>query len=201
MIYAVQGTLEHTEPHLAVVDTGGVSYACHTSLNTLSRLRKGDKVKLITHLYIREGICELYGFGTREELSAFVMLIGVSGVGPKAALAILSSATPEKLALAIITGDEKTLTVAPGIGKRLAQRIILELKDKLSRNQGTIAEAGQTDLAPVLGGGDKLSEVQAALGVLGYSPLEAVTAIKGLDIEALSVEEIIKAALKRFAVR
>ncbi len=137
MIYAVSGTVEHTESYLAVIDTGGVSYAVSTSLQTLSRIKKGEQARLFTHLHLREAVCELYGFVSREELTSFRLLIGISGVGPKAAISILSVGTPEKLALAVITGDEKALTGAPGVGKKLAQRIILELKDKLSRDTAT----------------------------------------------------------------
>ncbi|MCL2083421.1 MAG: Holliday junction branch migration protein RuvA [Oscillospiraceae bacterium] len=197
MIYAIQGILEHTEPYLAVVNTGGVSYACHTSLTTLSALKKGQKVRLMTHMHIREGICDLYGFAGKEELSAFCMLIGISGVGPKAAIAILSSSSPERLALAVISGDEKALTVAPGIGKKIAQRIILELKDKLSKEQAQSSSSSQ--ILPVIPGGQgKLAEAQAALGVLGYTPIEAATVLKGLDTEALSVEEIVHHCLRAF---
>jgi Holliday junction DNA helicase RuvA len=147
-------------------------------------------------MYLREGICDLYGFISREELSSFKLLISISGVGPKAAVSILSASTPEKLALAVITGDEKALTVAPGIGKKLAQRIILELKDKLSKSGG----AGQTAGGNVdsFEPGDSYTEAQAALCVLGYTPVEAAMAVKELD-ESLPLEEIIRQALKRMS--
>jgi Holliday junction DNA helicase RuvA len=207
MIYAVHGTVEHTEPYLAVIDTGGqrnaapnlpapggVCYAVNTSLQTLSRLKKGESARLYTYLYLREGICDLYGFNSREELASFKLLIGISGVGPKAAVSILSASTPEKLALAVITGDEKALTVAPGIGKKLAQRVILELKDKLSKSGG---EPPQTNSAAggTWDGGSPILEAQAALCVLGYTPVEAAMAVKGLD-ESLPLEEMIRQALK-----
>ncbi|MDR0325651.1 MAG: Holliday junction branch migration protein RuvA [Oscillospiraceae bacterium] len=194
MIYAVHGTIEHTEPYLAVIDTGGVCYAVYTSLQTLSRLKKGEKARLYTFMYLREGICDLYGFGSREELSSFRLLIGISGVGPKAAVSILSVGTPEKLALAVITGDEKALTGAPGIGKKLAQRIILELKDKLSRDVAASPSSAGVAYEP----GNALTEAQAALCVLGYTPVEAAMAVKGLD-EDLPLEEIIRQALKRMS--
>jgi Holliday junction DNA helicase RuvA len=133
MFYYVEGTVAHTEPYLAVIDCGGVGYACHTSLTTLSRIAQGERAKLFTYLHIREDIFDLYGFSGVEELNCFKMLISISGVGPRAATSILSSATPERLALSVLTGDEKALTAAPGIGKKLAQRIILELKDKMSK--------------------------------------------------------------------
>ena len=131
MFYYLNGRVVHVAPYLAVIDCGGVGYACRTTNVTLSALKVGGPGKLYTHLNVREDAAELYGFATEEELNCFEMLIGVSGVGPKAALYILSSAPPERLALAIITGDEKALTAAPGIVKKIAQRIILELKDKL----------------------------------------------------------------------
>ena len=131
MYYYLNGTVAHIGPYLVVIDCGGVGYACRTTNHTISKLNTGKVAKLYTHLYVREEIFELYGFASESELGCFRMLIGVSGVGPKAALAILSSNTPEGLALAIVSGNEKALTSAPGIGKKIAQRIILELKDKL----------------------------------------------------------------------
>ena len=132
MFYYVEGTVAELQPYLAVIDCSGVGYACMTTNNTLSALKKGQKARLYTYLHVAENAFGLYGFKTQSELSSFRMLIGVSGVGPKAALAILSVGTPETLAMAIVTGDEKALTVAPGIGKKIAQRIILELKDKIA---------------------------------------------------------------------
>ena len=136
MFYYLDGTVAEVLPYLAVIDCGGVGYACKTTNTTLSRLKKGQRGRLYTYLNVGEGVFELYGFATANELNSFKLLIGVSGVGPKAALAILSSATPESLAMAIVTGDEKTLTAAPGIGKKIAQRIILELKDKMAGASG-----------------------------------------------------------------
>ena len=145
MFYYLSGTVAHIEPYLAVIDCGGVGYACRTTSYTLSALKKGDKGKLFTYLNVREDAMELYGFATQEELNLFQQLISVSGVGPKAALSILSSSTPANLALSIITGDEKALTCAQGIGKKIAQRVILELKDKLAKGQ-TINGAGETSV-------------------------------------------------------
>ena len=196
MFYYIQGILAHTEPNLAVIDAGGVGYACVTSLTTLGRIKKSEKVKLYTFLHIREGACDLFGFSTQEELSTFKMLIAISGVGPKAAISILSVGTPEKIALAVITGDEKMLTGAPGVGKKLAQRIILELKDKLSREHGAPSGGSMSFDFPE-GGAGKTSEAMAALGVLGYSPGEAAMALKGLDADGLPVEELVRQALKR----
>ena len=135
MFYYVDGTVSVLQTGLAVIDCGGVGYACHASQNTISRLKIGTKARLLTYLNVREGIFELYGFIDEEEKSCFEMMIGVSGVGPKAALSILSVAPPDRLALSIITGDEKMLTQAPGIGKKIAQRIVLELRDKMSKEQ------------------------------------------------------------------
>lgn len=140
---------------------------------------------------------ELYGFYSENELNCFQLLIGVSGVGPKAALSILSSSTPETLAMSIITGDEKALTVAPGIGKKIAQRVILELKDKLAKGQ--IAPGGESygGTGVTVIPENKSSEAAAALAVLGYSTAEINIALKGIDLEALSLEEVIKQALKK----
>ena len=197
MFYYLNGTVAHIGPYLAVIDCGGVGYACRTTNYTLSGLSKGRQAKLYTYLHVREDIFELYGFSTEGELSSFQMLLGVSGVGPKAALAILSSTTPEGLAMAIVSENEKALTCAPGIGKKIAQRIILELKDKLAKGQLTTSSgeafAGGVTIIPE----NKTSEASAALAVLGYSQPEITTALNGLDVEQLTLEQIIKQALKR----
>lgn len=198
MFYYLDGTVAEILPYLAVIDCGGVGYACKTTNNTLSRLKKGQKGRLYTYLNVGDGIFELYGFATQNELNSFKLLISVSGVGPKAALAILSSTTPESLAMAIVTEDAKTLTAAPGIGKKIAQRIILELKDKMSKEtaagldfsggQGIPAETVFTS---------KAAEAVQALAVLGYSSQEAAQAMKGVDVEGLPMEEIIRQSLKK----
>ena len=139
MYYYVSGTVAHVEPYLAVIDCGGVGYACRTTSYTLSQIKKGDKAKLFTYLSVREDAMDLYGFFSQEERRLFQQLISVSGVGPKAALGILSSSSPADLAMRIITGDEKALTAAPGVGKKIAQRVILELKDKLAKGQSVSA--------------------------------------------------------------
>ncbi len=198
MFYYVQGTVAHVAPYLAVIDCGGVGYACRTTTQTLGALTLGKTAKLYTYLHVREEVFELYGFASEGELNCFQMLLGVSGVGPKAALAILSSNSPEGLALAIVSGNEKALTSAPGIGKKIAQRIILELKDKLAKGQLAGVGAGEA-----FAGGitvipeDKFSEASAALAVLGYSQSEIAVALKGLDLESLKLEDVIKQALKR----
>jgi len=196
MFYYLKGQVAHKEPYLAVIDVAGAGYACHTSLTTLSKLEAGGTATLYTYLHVREGIFDLYGFAGREELSAFKMLLGISGVGPRAALAILSVTTPERLAMSVLAGDEKALTAASGVGKKLAQRIVLELKDKMGKQFGVSGamDWSAPDAAPQ--GVGKLGEAQAALGVLGYSPAEAAYALKGVDADALTVEEVIRAALK-----
>ena len=133
MFYYVSGTVAEIEAGLAVIDCGGVGYACATTNYTLSQLRKGAPAKLYTYLNVREDAMELFGFIDQNELRSFKLLISVSGVGPRAALAILSAITPQQLALAVVTDDAKVLTAAPGIGKKIAQRIILELKDKMAK--------------------------------------------------------------------
>ena len=198
MFYYVKGPVAHVAPYLAVIDCGGVGYACHTTNNTLSYLKKGETAKLFTHLNVREDVMELYGFATENELNCFRLLIGVSGVGPKAALSILSATTPEGLAMSIITGDEKSLTVAQGIGKKIAQRIILELKDKLAKGQISASGGesyGGTGVTVIPQ--NTASEAAAALAVLGYSQAEVAVALKGVDVESLELEEIIRHALKR----
>jgi len=195
MFYYLDGTVALTAPYLAVIDCGGVGYACATTNNTISRLRKGERAKLYTYLHVREDIFDLYGFYSQEELNTFKMLIGVSGVGPKAALSILSASSPEQLVMAIITGDEKALTVAPGIGKKIAQRIILELKDKLAKEQDTIGLQSVAAAGKAVGG--KVTEAAAALQVLGYTQADISTALKGVDVDTLPLEEIIRQALKK----
>ena len=197
MFYYVSGTVAHVEPYLAVIDCGGVGYACRTTSYTLAALQVGEKAKLFTHLNVREDAMELYGFSTENECNCFRMLIGVSGVGPKAALSILSSTTPEGLATSIITGNEKALTVAPGIGKKIAQRIILELKDKLAKGQLPAAEESFGGSGVTVIPQDKTSEASAALAVLGYNPAEINAALKGLDLDALTLEEIVRQALRK----
>lgn len=195
MFYYVSGTVAEIGLNLAVIDCGGVGYACATTNYTISRLKKGERAKLFTYLHVREEIFELFGFSSQQELSSFKMLIGVSGVGPKAALAILSSTTPNNLALSIVTGDEKALTAAPGIGKKIAQRIILELKDKLAKEQTSFSSDGPVPVIAA-GGANKAGEASAALAVLGYGTPEIAAALKGVDMEQ-PLEEIIRQALKK----
>ena len=185
-------------PADSVIDCGGVGYACKTTNTTLAQLKKGQRGKLYTYLDVGENAFGLYGFATANELNSFKLLIGVSGVGPKAALAILSAATPESLAMAIVTGDEKSLTAAPGVGKKIAQRIILELKDKMARESaatGLDFSGGAAVSVPAFT--NKATEAAQALAVLGYTSAEVAQALKGVDVETLSLEEIIRQCLKK----
>lgn len=191
MIYSVSGKLVHTEADLAVVECGGVGYACKTTLSTLQKIAGEESVTLLTHLNVREDAVELFGFADSEELRAFKLLISVSGIGPKAGLAILSAMNPQQFALAVATSDSKTFTQVKGIGKKTAERICLELKDKVAGE--TISVRGQAAISmPSMGG--NIGEAITALEVLGYSSAEAAGVISKLDPN-LPVEELIKKAL------
>ena len=195
MLYYVSGPVTVLEPGLAVIDCGGVGYACKTTSTTIAQLQVGKTGKLYTYLHVAEGIFDLYGFATQGELGSFKQLIGVSGVGPKAALAILSVCTPQGLAMAVITGDEKALIAAPGVGKKIAQRIILELKDKLAKEQ---QESGMPVVSGIVAGEkNKAAEAAAALAVLGYTQQDIAVAMKGIDAENLPLEEIVRQSLKK----
>lgn len=198
MFYYLNGTITLLDANLAVVDCGGVGYACHTTNYTLSKLQVGKQAKLFTFCNIKEDAFDIYGFSTREELNCFEKLLGVGGVGPKAALAILSVVTPDQFTLAVMTQDDKTLTMAQGVGKKLAQRILLELKDKLAPSQLELSGA-QMDASPVHG--SKSAEASAALASLGYSQQEIASALKGVDVNAMSVEEIVRHALRAMVMQ
>ena len=200
MFYYLEGNITEIGQNLAVVDISGAGYACKATAHTLSRLETGKKAKLYTFCYIKEDAFDIYGFFDLSEKRCFEHLLSVSGVGPRAALSILSSATPESLALAVISDDETALTIAPGIGKKLAQRIILELKDKVSKQAAAplpslprMAEGADPRLASP---GTKQRDAAAALAVLGYSQGEISAAMRRIDIDALTVEEIIREVLK-----
>lgn len=197
MFYFIRGTVAHVAPGLVVIDAGGVGYALNTSYLSASSVKTGDTATFYTFLYVREDIFDLYGFASQEELACFKQLIAISGVGPKAATAILGVASPQKLALAVVTGDEKTLCQAPGIGKKLAQRIILELKDKMAKSQLEAASDTGGAAFDLPAGGGALDDALAALAVLGYSRSQALAALKGVDTAALPVDEIVRAALKK----
>ena len=196
MFYHIEGTVTELEPNLVVLDCSGVGYALNATMNTVSYIHMGDKVKLYVAEAIGENNFDLYGFYTKGEKRCFEMLVSVSGIGPKAALSILSYSTPETLALAIMNDDVKALTVAPGVGKKIAQRVILELKDKMSKETAG-QEIKLPAAVPVTGQNDTMSDAMAALAVLGYSASEVAAALKGIDMDALPLEEIIRQALKR----
>ena len=200
MFYYLNGEITLMEGNLAVVDCGGVGYACRTTSYTLSKLRIGQTAKLFTYCNIREDAFDIYGFSTRDELRCFELLLGVTGVGPKAAIAILSSTSPERFMLAIMTQDEKSLTAAQGVGKKLAQRIILELKDKL----GAVSEVDFSDSAPAFAApssGSNLALAQAALAELGYNQNEIGAALKGIKTEGMTTEEIVRQCLRAMVMR
>ena len=196
MFYHLSGIVAETEPNLAVIDCGGVGYAINVTHNTLAKLSVGDKVKLYISEIIRDEVFDLYGFADKNERRCFELLLSVSGLGPKAALSILSSTTPQQLSMAVVMGDEKALTAAPGIGKKIAQRIILELKDKLIKEQGGF-EAGSGAAVAMPAQNNKAGEAAAALAVLGYGSQEIAAALKGIDMDALPLEEIIRQSLKK----
>ncbi|MDR0905735.1 MAG: Holliday junction branch migration protein RuvA [Oscillospiraceae bacterium] len=195
MFYYLDGVVTVLEPNLAVIDCGGVGYACFTTLATISRLEIGKKAKLFTYCNIKEDAFDIYGFAQTSEKRCFELLLTVSGVGPKAALGILSSIMPDALAIAVIGDDVAALTRAPGVGKKLAQRVILELKDKVSRDQTLVSEGFAPPSGATLGG--KSGDAAAALAVLGYTAGEISAIMRKLDIENMTTEEIIKAALKQ----
>lgn len=194
MIYSLNGILIHTEPGFAVVECGGVGFKCQTTANTLRKLPKtGEKVFFYTYLNVREDALDLFGFADEKELGCFKMLISVSGVGPKAALSILSDITPEKFALYVASGDSKALTKAQGIGSKTAQRIVLELKDKVSKEQIAVGFKNM----PVSASGNT-EEAVNALMVLGYTRSEASLAAARQDAQ-LPVEEIVRLSLRLLA--
>ena len=197
MFYYINGTVAEIQNMLAVVDCGGVGYALNTTVNTLAALKVGEKAKLYTYLNVREDCFDIYGFATLSEKHCFELLIGVSGVGPKAALSILSANTPDALAMAILTEDEKALMVAQGIGKKIAQRVILELKDKMSKQSPELAKGATVIPGTVATGSNKATDAAAALAVLGYGSAEISAALKGIDVDNLALEDIIKQALRK----
>lgn len=198
MFYHLEGDVDLIGQNLAVIDIGGVGYACMSTTNTLSRLETGKKAKLYIYTNVKEDAFDLYGFYDLSEKRCFEQLIGVSGVGPKAALSILSAASPESLALAILDDNESVLTMAPGVGKKLAQRIILELKDKVSKELPALKASGYAPTVDRSGQpGSSVNDASAALTVLGYTQAEISAALRSIDVTGLSVEEIIRRVLAR----
>ena len=192
MIYSVRGKLIHTENSGAVVECGGVGYLCQTTMNTLKTLKLNSEVTLYTYLNVREDAVDLFGFATQNELATFKTLISVSGVGPKAGLSVLSELTAEQVAMAIATDDIKTITRAQGIGKKIAQRIILELKDKLAKSEQT--QSGNVQMPQTAGG--NVAKAIEALGVLGYTPADVSPVLANFDA-GLPVEQLIAMTLKQ----
>lgn len=190
MYYYIKGKLVLRQESFVVLDCGGVGYKLYTSETTKNALKEGADATLYTYLHVREDVFDLYGFFSHDELNMFLQLLSVSGVGPKAALAILSVMTPNAVALAVITNDAKALTKAAGVGAKMAQRIILELKDKLKK-----AEILPENIAEEISINDTQSEAVSALMVLGYSQNDAKSAVAKTDA-SLSTEEIVKLALK-----
>lgn len=201
MIYSITGLLRQVAPTYCVIEACGIGYQCSASTYTLSSLPgRGQEVTLLTHLWVKEDGMELFGFSTEQEKHCFRLLIGVSGVGPRVALAILSDAAPDRLMLTIAAGDAKALTRAQGVGAKLAQRIILELRDKVTdedigssfgEEQGTIAALGESAKNTAK------SEAISALVALGYGQTDAAAVIAPME-ESLAVDELIRRALKTF---
>ena len=196
MIYSLRGILKAVEPNFAVVDVQGVGFGVKTTMTTISRLpQMGEEVFLYTHLNVREDAMELFGFADASELSCYKMLVSVNGVGPKAALSILSDHTPEQFALAVASGDAKLLTRSAGVGLKTAQRIVLELKDKVSKEQVAGGVTGVTSATSAATATGNASEAISALVVLGYHQSDAASVVTALD-PATPVEEMIKIGLK-----
>ena len=195
MFYHIEGVVSEIDINLAVIDCGGVGYAINTTANTLSQIHVKEKAKLYISECIKEDAFDLYGFATLSEKRCFEMLRTVSGIGPKAAQSILAANTPESLAVAIMNGDDKAISAAQGVGKKIAQRVILELKDKISKEAGSVANEMPAVLSPA--DGDARSDAITALMVLGYSAPEINSALRGTDISGMSAEQIIKLTLKK----
>jgi len=200
MFYYLSGELALCEMGTCVVDCSGVGYKLTTSMMTSQNLlnKVGQKVKLYTYLAIRDDGVELFGFETNEERACFNLLIGVSGIGPKAATSILSVMTPDRFALAVSTEDTKFISKTPGIGPKSAARIVLELKDKISKNIMTATPASSPQTTATVKMSQNLSEAAEALAVLGYDKNTVLSALKDIDPKT-DVGSIIKSALKKLA--
>lgn len=198
MLYNVKGILTVTDPTYLVVESGGIGFKCFASLNTIQTVGKtGQEVNVYTYLAVREDAMDLYGFASLAELDAFKLLISVSGIGPKAAIAILSELTPDRLALCIASGDAKAITRAQGVGKKTAERVVLELKDKMA-GIATGETAAAVSGAASVGESANTAEAVEALVALGYSQSDAAVAVGAMD-KSLSVDEMIRLGLKQLA--
>lgn len=200
MLYYVSGKVALLEPGLAVIDCGGVGYGCRVTAYTAGQLKLNQPAKLYITESIREDAFDLYGFSSREEQRCYELLTTVNGVGPKAAMAILSSGGPQNFTLAVMTGDEKMLTAAQGIGKKIAQRIILELKDKIGGAGMELDFSGGNAAAAPAQPGSAAAMAHAALQELGYSPAEIAGALKGVDPGA-TTEEMVRHALRAMVMK
>ena len=196
MFYYLEGTVAEIEPNLIVLDCNGVGYALNTTGNTIAAAAKGERCRLYVSESVREDAFDLYGFASKNERLFFEMLTSVSGIGPKAALSILTSNTPEGLALAVSSGNEKALTVAPGIGKKIAQRVILELKDKIGKESASVGEGFAAAVVPV-SDSSAVGDAVAALTVLGYNSNEIAQTLKTIDTNGMNTEQIIKTVLRK----
>lgn len=204
MFYHLEGVVSEVEQNLIVLDCAGIGFALNVSANTIASVRVGEISKLYVSESVREDAFELFGFASKEERRCFEMLISISGVGPKAAISILSSNTPGSLALAVLNGDVKTLTAAPGIGKKIAQRIVLELKDKISKEASTGAfnEMPAAVMAPQQTAENSAqADAVAALLVLGYSMPEINSALQKINAEGMDAEQLVKAVLRAMMQR
>ena len=199
MLYYVSGPVTVLEPGLAVIDCGGVGYGCRVTAYTAGQLKLNQSARLYITESVREDAYDLYGFISREEQRCYELLTSVNGVGPKAAMAILSSGGPQNFMLAVMTGDEKMLTAAQGIGKKIAQRIILELKDKVGGASAELDFSGPTVTAPAAPG-NHAALANAALQELGYSPAEIAAALKGVDPGA-TTEDMVRYALRAMVMK
>ena len=197
----IKGVLADVEEESVVVEAGGIGYRIYTTGQTFDYLPAvGEEVKLYTYLNVREDAMILYGFLTKDDLRVFKLLIGVNGIGPKGALAVLSVTSPESFTLAVMTGDDKTLQQAPGVGKKMAQRMILELKDKLALEEAFELKSEHVSRQNENGSSGVKNEAVQALVALGYASSEALKALNGIEItDDMDVETLLKAALKNMA--
>lgn len=199
MFYSITGKVVYYDTQCIAVDCNGVAFKCFTTMHTLKTVaEKGIIITLFTYLNVREDALDLFGFSTEQEMECFKLLLSVSGVGPKVALAILSEMTPERLAICIASGDAKAITKANGVGPKVAQRVVLELKDKLAKGLDLGAVGIEIEAAGLAVNDGNASEAVSALTMLGYSQSEAAVAIGKLDSK-LSVEDMIKLALKQLS--
>jgi len=197
MFYHLEGIVSELNPNLAVIDCGGVGYAVNITMNTAASLKLGERHKLYISESIGENNFDLFGFSSKNEKRCYEMLVSVSGIGPKAAMSILSYTTPEGLALSVMNNDVKALTLAPGIGKKIAQRVILELKDKISKEIGDTVIELPAAVVSSAAADSSVNDAMTALTVLGYSSGEIAPILKKLDVSDMTAEQIIKSVLKQ----